>query len=90
MPTAMTDVISERRTWGPGMKTPAERQALWRIRETLGLIKAYTWAPPGFVEYLIDLGAITPTESADPDALGNAILTWAIEQAEEVRGHKFV
>lgn len=71
------------------MKTVAQRQKLWRIRETLGLIKASVWAPPNFVEYLILIGAITPAEADDPDALGNAILTWAIKQAEEVRGRKF-
>lgn len=72
------------------MKTPAQRQALKRVRDALGLVKASVWAPPDFVEYLIGLRAITPAEAGDPDSLGNAILTWAIKQAEEVRGRKFV
>ena len=72
------------------MKPGAKRQALFRIREHLGLIRASVWSPPNFVEYLLAIGAVTDAEAADPDALGNAILTWAIKQAEEVRGRKFV
>ena len=72
------------------MKSAAERQKLKRDREALGLIKARVWAPSDFVEYLILMGAITPAQSLDPAELGNAILEWAIKQAEEVRGRKFV
>jgi len=51
---------------------------------------ARTWIPFAVVEYFIDLGAITAEQADDPEALGSALATWAIKQAEEVRGRKFV
>lgn len=71
------------------MKSNAERQRLYRARQDSNLMPARAWVSLAFVEYLIDIGAITPEQADDPDELGNAVAIWAIEQAEEVRGERF-
>lgn len=69
------------------MKTAAERQALKRQREALGLVEAKAWVPCELVDWLIRLGAIS--EADDPEEIGLAIVIFAIAQAEDVRGFAF-
>lgn len=71
------------------MKSAAERQKLYRERQRFGLMPARTWLPIAVVEYFVDIGAITAEQAENPDELGSAVATWAIGQAEEVRGRKF-
>lgn len=50
---------------------------------------ARTWIPIAVVQYFVDMNILTAEQADDPDELGNAIATWAIMQAEEVRGRDF-
>lgn len=71
------------------MKTAAERQALKRQREALGLVEARAWVPGEMVDWMVRLGAISEADADDPVALGEAIAVFAIIQAEEARGFAF-
>ena len=71
------------------MKTAAERQALKRQREALGLVECNAWIPGDMVDWMIRAGAITQADADDPSELGNAIAIFAIIQATEARGYAF-
>jgi hypothetical protein len=57
--------------------TNAQRQKLYNDRQKREVTRAIVWAPPFFLEYLIHVGAIAAEQTADPKALGEAIMEWA-------------
>jgi hypothetical protein len=59
------------------VKTAAARQKLYRSRQARGITLAIIEAPPFFLEYLIHIGAVADAQTADPKALGEAIMKWA-------------
>ena len=71
------------------MKTAAERQALKRQREALGLVECKAWVPGDMVDWLIRVGALTAAQADDPNELGSVIAIFAIVQAAEARGYAF-
>ncbi len=56
--------------------TNAQRQKLYNARQRREVTRAVVGAPI-FLDYLIRIGAIAAERTADPTALGDAIMEWA-------------
>lgn len=52
---------------------------------------ARAWVPISLVDFLVDIGVLTPGQADDPAERGEAVAKWAIECAGQalLRGRKF-